>query len=203
MIQAMNTSRPALSDTAFDQLFRQAHTVHAFQDAPLSTGVLHALYDVMKWAPTAFNAQPARFVFLQSAQSKSQLAQALMPGNVPQVNSASVTVIVAYDTQFQVHLPSQFPAYDAKPLFDNNPALTESTAFRNSSLQGAYLMLAARAMGLDVGAMSGFDADKVNQTFFPDGRYRVNFLINLGVADPKGIYPRGPRLPFDSVASIL
>ena len=199
----MNTSRPALPEAAFDQLFRQAHTAHAFQDATLSTEVLHALYDAMKWAPTAFNAQPARFVFLKSVQSKSQLAEALMPGNVPQVHSASVTVIVAYDTEFQAHLPSQFPAYDAKPLFDNNPALTESTAFRNSSMQGAYLMLAARAMGLDVGAMSGFDANKVNQTFFPDGRYRVNFLINLGVADPKGIYPRGPRLPFDSVATIL
>lgn len=203
ILQAMTTPRLALSAAACDQLFRQAHTAHAFLDIPIEDSQLHALYDLMKWAPTAFNAQPARWVFLKSSQSKSQLAKALMPNNVPQVNSASVTVIVAHDTQFQEHLPSQFPAYNAKPLFDNDPVLTETTAFRNSSLQGAYLMLAARALGLDVGVMSGFDAQQVNASFFPDGRWKVNFLMNLGVADPKGVYPRGPRLPFEAVASIL
>lgn len=202
-IQAMTTPRPALSATACDQLFRQAHTAHAFLDVPIEDSQLHALYDLMKWAPTAFNAQPARWVFLKSSQSKNQLIKALMPTNVPQVNSASVTVIVAHDTQFQEHLPSQFPAYNAKPLFDNDPVLTETTAFRNSSLQGAYLILAARTLGLDVGVMSGFDAEQVNESFFPDGRWKVNFLMNLGVADPKGVYPRGPRLPFETVASIL
>lgn len=117
--------------------------------------------------------------------------------------AAEVTVIVAQDTRFHENLPQQFPAYDARPLFEGNAALTESTAFRNSSLQGAYLILAARSLGLDSGAQSGFDAAKVNAEFFPDGRYRVNFIVNLGVADPAGIRPRGPRLDFDQVAQIL
>lgn len=198
----MTQPRPPLSHAACDQLFTAAHTAHAFLDVPIEDHQLHALYELMKWGPTAFNAQPARWVFLKSPESKRQLLPALMPSNVPQVESASVTVIVAHDTQFQEHLPSQFPAYNAKPLFDNDPVLTESTASRNSTLQGAYLILAARTLGWDVGVMSGFDAQAVNACFFPDGRWRVNFLMNLGVADPKGVYPRGPRLPFESVAWI-
>jgi 3-hydroxypropanoate dehydrogenase len=198
----VTTPRLPLPDAALDQLFRQAHTAHAFLDAPMEDSLLHTLYDLTKWAPTAFNAQPARWVFVRSPEAKALLLPALMPGNVPQVKSASVTVIVAHDSQFQEHLPSQFPAYNAKPLFDNDPVLTETTAFRNSSLQGAYLILAARSLGLDVGVMSGFDAQQINAAFFPDGRWRVNFLMNLGVADPTGIHPRGPRLPFEAVASI-
>ena len=195
--------KPALSDQALDQLFRQAHTAHAFQPTPVADDTLKALYDLLKWAPTAFNAQPARYVFVKSTEAKARLVPALSPGNVPQVNSAAVTVIVAQDSRFFEHLPTQFPAYDAKPLFESNAALTESTAFRNSSLQGAYLILAARPLGLDVGVMSGFDAAKVNAEFFADGRWRANFLINLGVADPAGIHPRGPRLAFEEAAQIL
>lgn len=198
----MHPPRPSLTDAALDQLFRQAQTAHAFVQTPIADGQLQALYDLMKWAPTAFNAQPARFVFVKSQQAKDLLRPALMPSNVPQVDSASATVIVAHDTNFQSQLPSQFPAYNAKPLFDQDPALAQSTAFRNSSLQGAYMILAARSMGWDVGVMSGFDAARVNTAFFPDGRWQVNFLINLGVADPKGLYPRGPRLPFETAASI-
>lgn len=192
-----------LQDAALNQLFRDARTVHAFKDTPVSDAVIHQLYDLLKWGPTAFNAQPARYVFLKTAQAKAKLIPALMPGNVPQVQSAAVTVIVAQDTQFHAHLPMQFPGYDAKPLFDANPAMAEATATRNSSMQGAYLILAARALGLDSGAMSGFNPQAVNDAFFADGRFKTNFLINLGVADPAGIHPRGPRLAFDEVAQIL
>lgn len=193
----------ALNDHALDRLFRQAHTVHAFTPEPIELHTLQALYDLVKWGPTAFNSQPARWVFVTSAAAKARLLPALMPSNVSQVQSAPVTVIVAHDQQFQRHLPEQFPAYNAKPLFDDNHALTEETAKRNSALQGAYGILAARALGLDVGVMSGFDAAKVDAEFFPDGQYRTNFLLNLGKADPKGIYPRGPRLPFDLVATVI
>lgn len=197
------TALNVLPDAALDQLFRSARTVHAFQPVPVSDEQIHALYELMKWGPTAFNAQPARLVFVRSEEGKAKLRPALSPGNVAQTDQAAVTVIVAHDTHFQEHLPEQFPVYDAKPLFDGNPALAQATAFRNGSLQGAYLILAARAMGLDAGAQSGFNPDVVNAAFFPDGRYQVNFLVNLGVADPAGIYPRGPRLTFDQVASIV
>jgi len=193
----------ALNDAALNQLFREARTVHAFKDAPVSDAVIHQLYDLLKWGPTAFNSQPARYVFLKSAEAKAKLIPALMPGNVPQVNSAAVTVIVAQDTRFHEHLPTQFPGYDAKPLFDANPAMAEAAAARNSSMQGAYLILAARALGLDSGAMSGFNPQAVNEAFFADGRFKVNFLINLGVADPAGVYPRGPRFAFNEAAQIL
>ena len=197
------THRPALPDAALDQLFRAARTVNGFLPAELSDERIHALYDLLKWGPTAFNAQPARFVFVRSAEAKEKLRPALSPGNVAQSLAASVTVIVAQDSHFQDHLPAQFPAYNAKPLFDGNAALTEATATRNSSLQGAYLILAARALGLDAGPQSGFNAVLVNAAFFPDGRYRVNFLVNLGVADPQAIRPRGPRLGFDDAAQIV
>lgn len=193
----------ALDDHALDRLFRQAQTAHAFTPEPIELHTLQALYDLLKWGPTAFNAQPARFVFITSAAAKARLLPALMPSNVPQVQSAPVTVIVAHDPQFQRHLPEQFPAYNAKPLFDDNPALAEETAKRNSALQGAYGILAARALGLDVGVMSGFDAAKVDAEFFPDGTGRTNFLLNLGKADPKGIYLRGPRLPFEIAATVI
>lgn len=193
----------ALDDHALDRLFRQAQTAHAFTPEPIELHTLQALYDLLKWGPTAFNAQPARFVFITSAAAKARLLPALMPSNVPQVQSAPVTVIVAHDPQFQRHLPEQFPAYNAKPLFDDNPALAEETAKRNSALQGAYGILAARALGLDVGVMSGFDAAKVDAEFFPGGTGRTNFLLNLGKADPKGIYLRGPRLPFEIAATVI
>ena len=187
----------ALSEASLDQLFRQARTVHAFQPVAVPDETIHQLYDLLKWGPTAFNAQPARYVFVKSAEAKARLMPALSPGNVPQVQSAAVTVIVAHDSRFAEHLPTQFPGYDAKAVFDANPAMVEPTAFRNSSLQGAYLILAARALGLDCGAMSGFNAQAVNEAFFPDGRWKANFLINLGWGDASGNRPRGPRLAFE------
>ena len=192
-----------LSEAALDQLFRNARTAHAFKDEPITDATLLALYDLLKWAPTAFNAQPARFVFVRSAEAKAKLQPALSAGNVAQTLAAGVSVIIAQDPQFFEHLPQQFPGYDAKPLFEGNAALAEATASRNSSLQGAYLILAARALGLDAGPQSGFNPDAVNKAFFPDGRYRANFIVNLGIADTTGQYPRGPRLAFDAVAQIV
>lgn len=197
------TTVSILSDAALDQLFRNGRTAHAFKPEPISDATLHALYDLVKWGPTAFNAQPARYVFVRSAEAKARLQGALSAGNVAQTLAAPVTVIVAQDTQFFEHLPSQFPAYDVKPVFTSNPAMAEATATRNSSLQGAYLILAARALGLDAGPQSGFNPQAVNDAFFPDGRFKVNFMVNLGVADPAGLQPRGPRLPFDVAAQIV
>ena len=186
-----------------NQLFTNARTVHAFQNQPISDAQIHDLYELMKWGPTAFNAQPGRYIFVRSQEAKERLLPALSPGNVPQVKSAAVTVIISFCSQFFEHLPTVFPAYDAKPIYENNPALSQENGFRNSALQGAYLMMAIRSLGLDCGAMSGFDADKLNGIFFQDGRYKVNFLITVGVADPAGIYPRNPRLSFEQVAQIL
>lgn len=192
-----------LSDAALDRLFRQARTVHAFQPVPVSDATLHQLYDLLKWGPTAFNAQPARYVFVRSAEAKAKLLTAVSKGNWKQTESAAVTVVVAQDRRFQDHLPTQFPAYDAKPLFDGNAQLADTTALRNGSLQGAYLILAARALGLDAGPQSGFDAKAVDAAFFPDGRWRSNFLVNLGVADHSATFARGPRLAFDEAARIV
>jgi len=192
-----------LDTAALDQLFVQAHTHNTFTDQPVSDATLHQLYDLLKWGPTSMNCQPARYVFVRSEAGKAQLLPALSPGNVDKTRLAPVTVVIASDTRFQDQLPTQFPAYDAKPMFDSDAALAESTAFRNSTLQGAYLILAARALGLSCGPMSGFDAAKVNAAFFPNGRWRVNFMVNLGHGAPDGFYPRGPRLPFDDVARIV
>lgn len=192
-----------LPDSALDQLFRSAHTAHAFRPDPISDAQLHALYDLLKWGPTAFNGQPARYVFVRSPQAKARLKETLSPGNVAQTMAAPVTVLVAYDTRFYEHLPQQFPAYDAKPMFEGNAAMAQATAVRDGGLQGAYLIVAARALGLDAGPMAGFNAQAVNEQFFPDGRARVNFMVNLGVADPAGIMPRGPRLAFEQVAQIV
>lgn len=193
----------SLSQTSLDQLFAKAHTAHAFVAHSISDQELQQLYDAAKWGPTAFNASPARFVFLRSAEAKKRLIPALSPGNVGQVESASVTVIVAHDRKFYEHLPTLFPVYDAKPIFESNPAIAQDAAFRNGTLQGAYLIMAARALGYDCGPMSGFDAQKVNAEFFSDGRYEANFLLNIGVADPKGVHPRNPRLGFQEAALIL
>jgi nitroreductase len=193
----------ALNKAALDQIFYEAHSAHAFKKSELSDAQIKEIYDLFKWAPTAFNGQPARLVVVRSAEAKAKLLPTLMPGNVPQVESAAVTVIVAYDTQFFNHLPVQFPVYDAKPIFEGNPVAAEQTAFRNSSMQGAYLITAVRALGLDCGAMSGFDAAALNAAFFPDGQYKANFLLNIGVADPVGVYPRNPRLNFEDAVTIL
>ena len=192
-----------LPDSALDQLFRNARSLHAYTAQPVTDQTLKALYDLLKWGPTAFNGQPARYVFQRSKEAKARLAPALMPSNLDKTLAAPVTVIVAQDLDFAARLPDQFPAYNAKPMFDASAALTETTAFRNSTLQGAYLILAARALGLSVGPMSGFDAAKLDAEFFPAGRVRSNFIANLGYGDLAQAMPRGPRLAFGEAAQIL
>lgn len=194
---------PTLSQNAFDLTFVHARTFNKFKPGPVSDDTLRQLHDLMKWGPTSFNCQPARFVFLRTPEAKARLKLALIASNADKTMAAPVVVIVAMDMEFYEHLPQQFPAMDAKSFFVGNAAMIEATAFRNSSLQGAYLMLAARMLGLDCGPMSGFDAAKVNAEFFADGRCKANFLINLGYGDPSGNYPRGPRLSFDVAARLL
>jgi len=192
----------SLSSAALDQLFCEARTHNAFAREPVPEATLRHLYSVMKWGPTSMNCQPARLVFVTSAKGKARLAPALSPANLDKTLAAPVTVIVAIDTRFYEHLPTMFPAYDAKPTFAGNAELAASTAARNGTLQGAYLMIAARALGLDCGPMSGFDAGKLNAEFFPDGRYQANFLCNLGVGDRAALHPRGPRLTFEEACEI-
>jgi nitroreductase len=194
----------ALNDAALKQLFFDARTFNKFQPRPVDDGTLHALVDLLKWAPTSMNSQPGRFVFVRSAQAKAKLKPALMPGNQDKTMAAPVTVIVAHDPRFHEHLPTQFPAMPgARDMFAASDAMREITALRNGTLQGAYLILAARALGLDAGPMSGFDNAAVDAAFFPEGEWKSNFLVNLGYGDPSGNYPRGPRLPFDAVARIV
>jgi len=193
-----------LDGADLDQLFRTARTHGAWLDQPVSDDTLREIYDVMKWGPTTANTSPARFVFLRSAAAKERLKPALTRGNVEQTMTAPVTVIVAYDLLFHQKLPALFPQKPAmQQLFATNPQLAETTALRNSSLQGAYLILAARALGLDCGPMSGFDNAKVDQEFFPEGHVRSNFLVNLGYGDPSKLPPRGPRLAFEEACTLL
>ncbi|WP_433852590.1 malonic semialdehyde reductase [Stenotrophomonas nitritireducens] len=191
-----------LADAALDQLFRTARTQNAFQDRPVEDSQLRALYDLLKWGPTAANATPARFVFVKSAEAKQKLAPALSEGNLAKTMAAPVTVIVGYDEDFHEKLPYLFPHTDAKSWFDGPREGRHEAAFRNGSLQGAYLMLAARALGLDAGPMSGFDNAKVDAAFFAGTAIKSNFLVNLGYGDPAGVFPRLPRLSFDEAARI-
>lgn len=191
-----------LDAAALDQLFRSARTHNAWQKKDVPDALLHQLYDLVKWAPTSANSSPARFVFVKSPEAKAKLKEALAPGNVEKTMTAPVTVIVAQDMAFYDKLPQLFPHADARSWFAGNDALIESTAFRNASLQGAYLIMAARALGLDTGAMSGFDAAKLDATFFAGTTVKSNFLINLGYGDVAGLFPRSPRLAFDEAARI-
>ena len=197
-------SLPAsLSENALDILFREAHTHHKFADRPVDEDTLRQLYALSQWGPTSMNCQPGRYVFVRSAEAKQKLRPSLAPGNLEKTMAAPVTVVVAHDSAFYDELPRQFPVNPAaREMFANNAPLAADTAMRNGSLQGAYLMLAARALGLAVGPMSGFNPQVVNDAFFADGRWKANFLINLGWGDPAGVWPRGPRLGFDEVARI-
>jgi nitroreductase len=194
-----HASEPS-ADPAIDRIFLSARTFNKFSDRALDDGTIRKLHDLWKWGPTSMNCQPARVVFVRTLQGKEKLRAALMPNNVEKTMAAPAVAIVAYDSAFYEHMPSQFPANPtAREMFASKQALAEETAFRNGSLQGAYLILAARALGLAAGPMSGFDAAKVNQLFFPEGLWRANFLVNLGWGDPSGNRPRGPRLPYDEV----
>jgi 3-hydroxypropanoate dehydrogenase len=191
-----------LDHTAQDLLFNNARTHNAWLDRPVLDATLHQLYNLMKMAPTSANCSPARLVFVRSLEAKAKLKPALLESNVVKTMSAPVTVIVGSDQQFFQHLPKLFPHADAKSWFVGNQALIDSTAFRNSSLQGAYLILAARAVGLDCGPMSGFDAAKVDAEFFAGTATKANFLINLGYGDTGQLFPRSPRFDFAEVCQI-
>ena len=191
------------STAALDLAFRTARSTNRFTDQAVSDETLHQLYDLFKWGPTSLNCQPMRVVFVKSAEGKAKLKPALSPNNAPKTMAAPVTAIVAYDNRFFEHLATQFPALPTMgDMFASNQALAQETALRNGSLQGAYLIIAARLLGLDAGPMSGFDATAVNAAFFPDGRWKANFLVNLGHGDAAGNHPRGPRLGFDEAARI-
>ncbi|MDR0548066.1 MAG: malonic semialdehyde reductase [Deltaproteobacteria bacterium] len=192
-----------LSDAALAQLFTAARTYNHYQDRPVDDATIAKLYELWKWGPTAVNCLPARIVVVRSQEAKQRLLPCVLPGNATKIDQAPVTIIVASDTRFYEYLPTLWTAYDAQAGYAADPALATETALRNSSLQGAYLILAARALGLDCGPMSGFDAAKVNQEFFPDGRFTVNFLCNLGYGAEGGFYPRGPRLDFATTVKIL
>jgi 3-hydroxypropanoate dehydrogenase len=192
----------ALNDAALAQLFRDARTHNGWQAKPVSAETLRQLYDLVKMGPTSANCLPARLVFVQSAEAKARLKPCLAPNNVEKTMAAPVTVIVGYDTEFYEKLSQLFPHTDARSWFVGNPELIQSTAFRNGSLQGAYLILAARALGLDCGPMSGFDNAKVDAAFFPGGKVKSNFLVNLGYGDPSKVRPRGPRLTFEEACRI-
>jgi len=207
-----------IGDTALDTLFREARTYSKWQSRPVPDQTLHDLYDLLKMAPTSANGSPARFAFLRSKEAKERLRPALAPLNVEKTMTSPVTVIIAYDLKFYEQLPKLFPhSPGMAALFMSNPELADSTAKRNSSLQGAYLIMAARALGLDCGPMSGFDPAKVDQEFFaagkpcfgcdqeffPEGHVKTNFLCNLGYGDPAALHDRLPRLPFKEACSIL
>lgn len=193
----------ALNSAALDQLFLTARSHNQWLDRDVPDGLLQQLYQTLRQGPTSNNCCPARFVFVRSAEAKQKLLPALKGHNGEKMLQAPVTAIVAFDSQFFEFLPELFPVYDAGAAFRDNPEAAFVAALRNSSLQGAYLILAARALGLDCGPMSGFDAAQVDATFFADGRWRSNFLCCLGYGDPAGLRPAGPRLAFAEACRVL
>jgi len=192
-----------ISQEALDQLFREARTHSAWLPEPVPVDRLHKAYELARLGPTSANGSPARFVFLTTPGAKARLKPVLAPGNVDKTMAAPVTVIIAWDTEFHENLPRLFPQADVRSYFVGNKPLIEENAFRNSSLQAAYFILAARALGLDCGPMSGFDADKLNAAFFPEGKWKVNLLCNLGYGDSSKLHPRNPRLNFEEASVIL
>ncbi len=188
--------------TSTEQLFTEARTQNGWLDTPVPDASLHALYELLKWGPTSANCSPARLVFVRSEEAKAKLAACMLPGNAAKVSQAPVTAIIGMDMAFFERLPQLFPHADAKAWFVGNTALIEATALRNSSLQGAYLMLAARSLGLGCGPMSGFDAAQVDAAFWAGSTVRTNFVCSLGHGDPAKVFPRSPRLTFDEACRL-
>ena len=192
-----------LADAALDQLFRHARTHNRFAP-PVTEDDLREIHDLMKWGPTTANSQPARFVFVRSPEAREILRPALSQGNRDKTLAAPVVVIVAYDLEFYEQLPKLFPHTDARSWFAGKPdEHIRTNAFRGGTLQGAYFLVAARALGFDCGPMSGFDNALLDAAFFPDGKWKSNFLINLGHGDPARVHPRNPRLAFDEACRIV
>jgi 3-hydroxypropanoate dehydrogenase len=204
MTPSLTPPHASIGDAALDQLFRTARTYTSWLDIPVSDDTLRQIYELMKWGPTSGNLCPARIVFVRSAAAKERLRPALAAGNVEKVMTAPATAIVAYDLKFYDRQPTLAPHNPrSRETLAASPELAEATAFRNSSLQGGYLILAARSLGLDCGPMSGFDNVKVDEEFFAGGPLKSNFLCNIGYGDPSRIRPRQPRLEFDEACSIV
>jgi nitroreductase len=184
-------------------LFTEARTHNGWQNKPVSDELCQQIYHLLKWGATSANSSPARIVFVKSASEKEKLVHCMAPGNQEKVRAAPVTAIIGMDMEFYEKLPQLFPYADAKSWFLGNQTLIETSALRNSSLQGAYLMLAARALGLDCGPMSGFDADKINAAFFANSTIKVNFVCSLGYGDAGQLHPRSPRLAFEEACRII
>ncbi|KAB7897664.1 malonic semialdehyde reductase [Rouxiella sp. S1S-2] len=193
----------ALIDSALATLFTQARTQNGWQDTPVSDELLKQAYDLARMGPTSANCCPLRVVFIRSKEAKEKLAPALSSGNLQKTLSAPVTAILAYDPAFYDLLPELYLHGDARSWFTSSPELAHETAFRNASLQAAYLILALRSLGLDTGPMSGFDQDKVNETFLAASGWKANFLLNIGYGDSSKVYPRSPRLDFERVCQII
>lgn len=192
-----------LDTSSLDLLFNKARTHNAWLDKDVSDDLLHQLFDLAKMAPTSANCSPMRLIFIRSAAAKEKLKPALSEGNVDKTMATPVVAIVGYDLDFYEHLPMLFPHADAKSWFVGRDAFIKKSAILNGSLQGAYLLMAARSLGLDCGPMSGFDAKKVDELFFADTNIKSNFLMNLGYGDEAGLFPRSPRFGFDDVCSII
>lgn len=192
-----------LSPETLDQIFREARTHNGWLEQPVSDETLRAAYDLAKWAPTSANSSPMRIVFVRSKEAKARLAPALSQGNLEKTMTAPVTAIIGHDRLFYDQLPKLYPAVDARSWFTSSEEVAKITAFRNGTLQGAYFILAARAVGLDCGPMSGFDNAKLDAEFFPGGQILSNFLVNLGYGDPAKLRPRNPRLEFEEACSIV
>ena len=195
--------KPVISDDALDVLWRKARSFNNYRPEPVTDVELRALYELTKWGPTTANSQPQRVLFLRSDEAKGRLSPALSSANRKKAMGAPVVALLAYDMRFFEHLPRFFPDPRARSWYETTPEAIRTTALRNATLQGAYLMLAARAIGLDCGPMSGFNNDKVDAEFFPDGRFKSNFLCCLGRGDPAGLDPRYDRFAFDEVCKII
>ena len=191
------------ADGTLDRIFRNARTHYAWQKRGVSVELLREVWELAKLGPTSANCSPARIVFVMSAEAKGRLRPCLIPGNVDKTMTAPATAIIGHDLAFYERLPELFPHTDAKSWFAGNERLIETTAMRNGTLQGAYFMLAARALGLDCGPMSGFDNAMVDAEFFAGTTVRSNFLCNLGYGDASVLYPRSPRLAFDDACQVL
>ena len=186
-----------------EQLFEDARSHNGFSAEPVPEATLRRLWDLTKWGPTSANSSPARIVFVVSAEAKARLLECMSPGNLEKTRQAPVAAIIGMDMAFYEKLPMLFPHADAKPWFEGKPEMIAATAFRNSSLQGGYFILAARALGLDCGPMSGFDAAKVDRSFWAGTTVKTNFICNLGRGDPSKIYGRSPRLSFEEACRIV
>ncbi len=202
-VRAVRAACEKLDDAAIDLILRDARSHYAWTDKPVSDALLHEIFEITISGPTSMNTCPARFVFVRSGEAKARLAKSLKAKNVDKMMAAPVTAIIAYDPKFWTQLPFLFPHEDRRPLFEGKPEHCEATAFRNSTLQGAYFMIAARALGLDVGAMSGFSNEIVDAEFFAESGWKSNFLCNIGYADETAIFQKLPRFGFEEVCSII